>query len=58
MEALFWILVPGFMAVAAGLLSWFVMQARMDFALANQRELMAEKRAALEVERVTVKAGF
>jgi len=58
MEALLWILLPGFVAVAAGLLSWFVMQARMDVALANQREAMAEKRGALEVENATVTAGF
>jgi len=58
MEALLWILLPGFVAVAAGLLSWFVMQARMEVALANQREIMAEKRGALEVEKATVKAGF
>jgi hypothetical protein len=58
MEALLFILVPGIVAVAAGLLSWFVMQARMEVALANQREAMAERRGALEVEKATVKASF
>ena len=43
------------MAVAAGLLSWLVMQARIDVALASQREVMAENRGALEAEKATVK---
>jgi len=58
METLLWILLPGFVAVAAGVLAWFVMQARMDVALANQREAMAETRGALEAEKAAVKASF
>lgn len=55
MEALLWILLPGFVAVASGLLSWFVMQSRMEVALAQQRERMAESRGALEAERSAVR---
>src|ERR1035441_9770065 len=55
MEALVWILLPGFVAVASGLLSWFVMQSRMEVALAQQRERLAESRGALEAERTAVR---
>lgn len=55
MEALLWILLPGFVAVASGLLSWFVMQSRMEVALAQQRERLAESRGALEAERTAVR---
>jgi hypothetical protein len=55
MEAVLWILMPGFVAVASGLLSWFVMQSRMDVALAQQRERLAESRGALEAERNAVR---
>ncbi|MEI9974529.1 MAG: hypothetical protein WDO73_22275 [Ignavibacteriota bacterium] len=55
MEALLWILLPGFAAVGTGLLAWFVMQSRMDVALAQQRERLAEQRGALEAERNAVR---
>ena len=55
MEALLWILLPGFVAVASGVLSWFVMQSRMEVALAQQRERLAESRGALEAERNAVR---
>jgi hypothetical protein len=58
MDAFIWIVLPGFVAVATGVLSWFVMQARMDVALANQREAMAETRGAIEAEKSAVKASF
>jgi hypothetical protein len=58
MEALLWILLPGFVAVAAGVLAWFVMQSRMEVALANQRESLAETRGALEAEKAAIKASF
>jgi hypothetical protein len=57
-EALLWVLLPGFVAVAAGVLAWFVMQSRMEVALANQRESMAEARGTLEAERAAIKASF
>jgi hypothetical protein len=55
MDALLWILVPGFVALATGVLAWFVMQSRMDVALAQQRERLAESRGALEAERNAVR---
>jgi hypothetical protein len=58
MEALLWVLLPGFIALASGILAWFVMQSRMDVALANQREKMAETRGSLEAEKAGLKAAF
>jgi hypothetical protein len=65
MEPLLWILLPGFVALASGVLAWFVMQSRMEVALAQQREGlavqregMAEARGVLEAEKAAVKASF
>jgi hypothetical protein len=58
MEALLWVLLPGFVAIATGLLAWFIMQSRMDVALAQQRERLAEARGVLEAEKAAVKASF
>jgi hypothetical protein len=55
METLLWILLPGFVALGTGILAWFVMQSRMDVALAQQRERLAESRGALEAERNAVR---
>lgn len=51
MDSLLWILLPGFAAVASGLLAWFIMQSRMEVALAQQREHLAESRGALDAEK-------
>jgi hypothetical protein len=51
MEALLWVLLPGFAAVGTGVLAWFVMQSRMEVALAQQREQLAETRGTLDAER-------
>jgi hypothetical protein len=51
MEALIWILLPGFTAVASGLLAWFIMQSRMDVALADERERLAEQREGIAERR-------
>src|ERR1700730_540108 len=58
MEALIWILLPGFTAIASGLLSWFIMQSRMEVALARQRENMAESRGALDAEKTALEASL
>jgi hypothetical protein len=58
MEALLWILLPGFTAVASGLLAWFVMQSRMEVALAKERERMAESRGALDAEKSAMGASL
>jgi hypothetical protein len=58
MESLLWVLLPGFVAVSAGVLAWFVMQSRMDVALANQREALATTRGQLEAEKAAIRAQF
>ena len=58
MEGLLWILLPGFVAVAAGLLAWFVMQSRMDVALADQRTEFAGIRGTLDAEKAAIQASM
>ena len=58
MEALIWILLPGFTAVASGLLAWFIMQSRLEVALALQRERLAETKGALDAEKSALGASL
>jgi hypothetical protein len=58
MEGLLWILLPGFVAVAAGLLAWYVMQSRMEVLLADQRTEMAEVRGTLDAEKAALQASM
>ena len=58
MEPLVFILLPGFVAVASGLLCWFIMQARMDVKLAEQREMLATERGVIEAEKVGVRLSL
>jgi hypothetical protein len=58
METLLWILLPGFVALASGVLAWFVMQSRMDVKLAEQRESLATERGALAAEREALKGSL
>lgn len=54
MDALIWILMPGFVAVGSGLLAYFVMQSRMDVAIAKEREALAEARGALTAQKTAM----
>ena len=54
METALWVLLPGFVAIASGLLAWFVMQSRMDVKLAEQRETLAEVRGQLKAEKEAI----
>jgi hypothetical protein len=58
MEALLWILLPGFLAAAAALLAWFVTQSRMEVKLAEQREALAEARGALAAEKAALSGSL
>ncbi len=51
MDAILWILLPGFVAVGSGLLAFYIMQSRMEVALARERESMAQARGTLEAEK-------
>jgi hypothetical protein len=58
MEPLLFILLPGFVALASGLLSWFIMQSRMEVKLAEQREMLATERGVIEAEKVGVRLSL
>ena len=58
MEAVLWILLPGFVAVTSGLLAWFVTQSRMEVKLAEQRECLAEARGALAAEKAALSGSL
>ncbi len=47
MVAFLWIFLPVFIAAGSALLSFYIMQARMEVALARERESTAEIRAAM-----------
>ena len=51
MDALLWILLPGFAALGSGLLAYYIMQSRMEVALARERESTAQARGTLEAEK-------
>ncbi|HWB84871.1 MAG TPA: hypothetical protein VG675_12070 [Bryobacteraceae bacterium] len=55
---MFWIMLPGFVAVASGVLAWFIMQSRMEVALAHQKADLAEARGALDAERAALESSI
>jgi hypothetical protein len=58
MESVLWILLPGFVAIGSGVLSWFVMQSRMEVAIAREREALAEARGAVETTRASMEESM
>src|SRR5215469_892199 len=58
MDAILWVLLPGFVAVASGLLAWFVTQSRMEVKMAEQRESLAVERGAIQAERDAMEASL
>lgn len=50
MEPFIWILFPVFVAAGSSLLSFFVMQARMEVAIARERELLAQAQATISAQ--------
>ena len=58
MEGMLWVLLPGFVAVATGLLVWFVMQSRMEVVLAEERTKLAEERAVVQAQKAAVGASI
>jgi hypothetical protein len=53
-DALLWILLPVFIAAGSALLSYFVMQSRMEVAIAKEREVLAEARAEIRTQKTTM----
>ncbi|PWU03675.1 MAG: hypothetical protein C5B51_18435 [Terriglobia bacterium] len=58
METVLWLLLPGFVGVASGLLVWFVMQSRMEVNLARERETLAAERGAIDAEKASLGANL
>ena len=54
MDAFLWMFLPVFVAGGRALLSFFIMQARMEVALAKERESLAEARATITSQKVTM----
>ena len=57
MESLLWVLLPGFVALASGVLAWFVMQSRMEVKLAELREKLAAEQGALDAEKAGLRVS-
>ena len=52
-DALIWVLLPVFIAAGSALLSFYIMSARMEVAVAKEREAVAETRATLKAQEAT-----
>ena len=54
LDAFLWLFLPLFVAGGSALLAYYIMQARMDVALAKERETLAEARAAIASHKITL----
>ena len=54
LDALLWLFLPLFVAAGSALLSYYLMQAKMEVALAKERESLAEARATINSQKVTM----
>src|SRR5437762_9357169 len=54
MEALLWICLPVLVAAGSALLAFYIMQARLDVAVAREREAVSEARIMLESHKKTM----
>jgi hypothetical protein len=54
MDALLWIFLPVFVAAGSALLAFYIMQARLEVAVAKERESLAEARAVINTHKVTI----
>jgi hypothetical protein len=54
MDAFLWMFLPVFVAGGSALLSFYIMQAKMEVALAKERESLAEARATITTQKVTM----
>jgi hypothetical protein len=53
-DALLWILLPVVIAAGSALLSFYIMQARMEVAVSKEREVLAEVRAEVRTQKNTM----
>jgi hypothetical protein len=54
MDAFLWMFLPVFVAGGSALLSFYIMQARMEVAIAKERESLAEARATISSQKITL----
>src|SRR5579862_8087405 len=54
LEALLWMFLPVFVAGGSALLSYYIMQAKMEVAIAKERESLSEARATISSQKVTL----
>jgi hypothetical protein len=54
MDAFLWLFLPVFVAGGSALLSFYIMQAKMEVALAKERESLAEARATIDTHKMTI----
>jgi len=54
LDAFLWLFLPVFVAGGSALLAYYIMQARMEVALAKERETLAEARAAIASHKITL----
>ena len=54
LDAMLWILLPLFIAAGSALLAYYVMHARMEVALAKEREVLAEAQAEIRSQKNTM----
>jgi hypothetical protein len=54
MDAFLWLFLPVFVAGGSALLSYYIMQAKMEVALARERESLVEARAIITSQKVTM----
>jgi len=57
-DAVLFVLLPAFVALGSGLLAFYIMQSRMDVALAREREATAQARGTLEAERSSLEQAL
>ena len=54
LEAFLWMFLPVFVAGGSALLSYYIMQAKMEVAIAKERESLSEARATISSQKVTL----
>jgi len=54
MDAFLWMFLPVFVAGGSSLLSFYIMQAKMEVAVSKERESLAEARATINSQKVTM----
>ncbi len=54
LDALLWLFLPVFVAGGSALLSFYIMQAKLEVAVSKERESLAEARATISSQKVTL----